>query len=149
MKKLLKTIVVIAAPSLFFSFSVKREDTFSLKVEVNGLRNSDGHVQFVLYDTDGSIPDEDLKNYSRMTRGEIHDRASQTLFRDLPPGKYAVNIFHDENNNGRIDKGLLLPKEGIGFSNYETISLRNRPSFRKASFDLDADKTVKVKIIYM
>ncbi|WP_317124951.1 DUF2141 domain-containing protein [Paenimyroides viscosum] len=43
----------------------------------------------------------------------------------------------------------MLPKEGIGFSNYQTIGLRNRPNFSKASFELNADKTVEVKVIYM
>ena len=60
-----------------------------------------------------------------------------------------MNILHDENNNSKIDKGLLLPKEGIGFSNYQTIGLRNRPNFSKASFELNTDKTVEVKVIYM
>ena len=60
-----------------------------------------------------------------------------------------MNILHDENNNSMIDKGLLLPKEGIGFSNYQTIGLRNRPNFSKASFELNADKTVEIKVIYM
>lgn len=60
-----------------------------------------------------------------------------------------MNILHDENNNSKIDKGLLLPKEEIGFSNYQTIGLRNRPNFSKASFELNADKTVEVKVIYM
>ncbi len=60
-----------------------------------------------------------------------------------------MNILHDENNNGKIDKGLLLPKEGIGFSNYQSIGLKNRPNFSKASFELNTDKTISVRIIYM
>jgi len=42
---------------------------------------------------------------------------------------------------------LILPEEGIGFSNYESIGLRNKPSFEKASFYLSADKSITVKII--
>ncbi len=35
----------------------------------------------------------------------------------VPPGDYAVQAFHDENDNDRIDRGLFgLPKEGVGFS---------------------------------
>jgi uncharacterized protein (DUF2141 family) len=57
--------------------------------------------------------------------------------------------LHDENSNGKIDKGLILPKEGIGFSNYSSIGLTNRPNFKKASFELTQNKTIKVKVIYM
>ena len=57
-------------------------------------------------------------------------------------GNYAVNILHDENNNGKIDKGLILPKEGIGFSNYSSIGLTNRPNFKKANFELAQSKTI-------
>jgi uncharacterized protein (DUF2141 family) len=36
--------------------------------------------------------------------------------------KYAINILHDEDNNGKIKKGFVLPKEGMGFSNYAVSS---------------------------
>jgi len=36
--------------------------------------------------------------------------------------KYAINILHDEDNNGKIKKGFVLPKEGMGFSNYGVSS---------------------------
>jgi uncharacterized protein (DUF2141 family) len=58
-----------------------------------------------------------------------------------------VNIQHDENNNGKIDKDLIFPKEGIGFSNYQSIGLKNRPDFSKASFEIRADTTISVKVI--
>jgi uncharacterized protein (DUF2141 family) len=45
----------------------------------------------------------------------------------------------------RLIKDLILPKEGIGFSNYSSIGLTNRPNFKKASFDLFQDKEIKVK----
>jgi len=67
----------------------------------------------------------------------------------LPKGKYAVNILHDENKDGKIDKGWILPTEGVGFSNIKSISPFNRPNFSKASFELESDKIIKVKIIYM
>ena len=36
----------------------------------------------------------------------------------------------------------------IGSSNYSNIGLSNRPNFSKASFELDSDIKVPVKIIY-
>lgn len=128
---------------------VPRENTFSLTVKVEGLRNSKGVVQFALYNHDGTIPDEKFEHYYRIATSNIDDGTATFTFSELPKGKYAVNILHDENENGKIDKGLFLPKEGIGFSNYETINLANRPKFSKASFELNNDSTKLIKIIYM
>ena len=60
-----------------------------------------------------------------------------------------MNILHDENKNGKIDKGFILPIEGIGFSNFQSIGLTNRPNFSKASFELKENKSISVKVIYM
>ncbi len=36
----------------------------------------------------------------------------------VPPGRYASQVFHDRNGNGKIDRGLFgIPKEPVGFSN--------------------------------
>lgn len=133
----------------FCSFSENQAETYTLTVMVENLRNSKGVVQFALYNKDNSIPDEDYKKYYRLEKAKIVNGKSEITFKSLPQGKYAVNILHDENSNGKVDKGFLLPKEGIGFSNYQSIGLKNRPNFSKASFLLNADKTISVRIIYM
>lgn len=131
------------------SFSESQSKTYSLTVKVEKLQNSKGIVQFALYNKDGSIPDENYKNYYRLEKAKIVNGKSEITFKNLPKGKYAVNILHDENKNGKIDKGFILPKEGIGFSNFTSIGLTNRPNFNKASFELNQNKTIRVKVIYM
>ncbi|HFB61944.1 MAG TPA: DUF2141 domain-containing protein, partial [Bacteroidetes bacterium] len=118
-------------------------------VKVNGLRNNKGDVLVALYNKEGTIPDEKFKNYFRITTGKISGDSSQVVFRNLPAGRYAVSVLHDEDRNGKIKKGFFLPKEGVGFSNYKTINLSHRPSFKKASFELQNNQTVLVNIIYL
>ena len=134
---------------LLSSFSYNKEEKYSLTVEVENLRNSKGLVQFALYNKDGYISEEHKKNYFKMEKATINNDKAEVTFSNLPEGDYAVNILHDENNNGKVDKGFVLPKEGIGFSNYASIGLTNRPYFKKASFELKQNKTIKVKIVYM
>ena len=140
--------IILASILVLSSFQKTTADAYSLTVEVKQLRNSKGVVQFALYNKDGSIPDEHYKNYYKISKGRISDQASTITFKNIPSGKYAISILHDENQNGQIDKGFILPKEGIGFTNINAISLSNRPNFTKASFDLYKNKRMRVKIIY-
>ncbi len=150
MKTFNKIIVLIGIVIIMTSFQTfPSEASYTLTIKVDGLRNSKGVVQFALYNRDGTIPDENFKAYYRIATSDINDGSATFTFFNLPLGKYAVNVLHDENENGKIDKGLILPKEGIGFSNYETINLMNRPKFSKASFQLSNNSTHRVKIIYL
>ena len=57
------------------------------------------------------------------------------IVRGVPPGRYAVQAFHDANANGELDLGIFsIPKEGIGFSN-DAMAKLQRPKFSVAAFD--------------
>lgn len=143
-------IITVALLSLMlFSFSQQKEETYSLTVNVKDLRNSEGTVLFALYNREDAFPDEHYKKYIRKLAGKINNRISSVTFQNLPAGTYAVNILHDENNDGIIKKGIILPKEGIGFSNYQSLGLSNRPTFAKSSFSLNGNMEISVKIMYL
>jgi uncharacterized protein (DUF2141 family) len=150
----MKPYIFVLVTGLFIfltssSFQPQQQKLFSLTVEVNHLRNNEGSVVFALYNRDDAFPDEHYKKYFKKMIGRIENRNTSIIFKDLPEGKYAVNILHDEDNNGKIKKGSILPKEGIGFSNYQSIGIGNKPKFSKASFTLESDLKIKVKVIYL
>lgn len=149
MKKLLLSALVSVSLLTLFSFNNQKGETYSLTVEVKDLQNSKGVVQFALYNKDGTIPDEDYKKCCKILKEKIQNGSSKVTFSNLPVGKYAVNILHDENENGEIDKGFILPIEGVGFSNFQSIGLTNRPNFSKASFMLKENKIITIQVIYM
>lgn len=143
----MQLFILSAVALLFFGFTTP--NTIDLTVEVHELRNNKGVVQFALYNKNGSIPDEDFEKYYQIGKTTINENSTQFVFKNLPKGTYAVNILHDENENGKIDKGFILPEEGIGFSNYTKIGLGNKPNFSKASFELTSDKKLIINIIYL
>jgi len=60
---------------------------------------------------------------------------------DIPPGRYAVQAYHDEDGNGRLRKGLFgLPAEAIGFSRDARVRL-GAPSFDEAAIDVAEPST--------
>ena len=144
-------IFFLLITSFILTSFTNTEDTelYSLTVNVAELNNSDGIVQFSLYNHDGVFPDEQFERYYKQLKSSIVNNEATITFKNLPKGTYAINILHDENNNGVIDKGWVLPVEGLGFSNFQALNIVNRPNFKKAKFELNANKTIKVKIIYL
>ncbi len=122
---------------------------YKLTVKVKNLRNEKGDVLFALYNREGSIPDENFARCYRTVKGKISANAAEVTFDHLPPGEYAVSILHDEDENGKIKKGFFMPKEGIGFSNFKTTGIGHKLSFRKASFELNKNTTIEIRVIYL
>ena len=56
-------------------------------------------------------------------------------FDDLPPGHYAIKLYHDANSNGELDTNMMgLPIEAYGFSGKaEAIG---PPPFAAAAFEI-------------
>lgn len=142
--------LIIGLALFFTALTNTNTSSYALSVKVNGLKNSEGTVIFALYNKKGSIPDEKLKNFYKKESVSIVDEKSEVTFNNLPKGLYAVTILHDENKNEKIDKKFMLPlpDEGVGFSKYNDFGLTNRPNFKNASFNLNTDTTIVVKIIY-
>jgi uncharacterized protein (DUF2141 family) len=71
------------------------------------------------------------------------------VFDDLKPGKYAISIIHDENDNNEVDKKAFgIPKEGLGFSN-NAMGKFGPPTFEDSSFTLDGQKEIVIKMLYL
>lgn len=71
----------------------------------------------------------------------VAPRDGQALcrFDDVPPGRYAVAVLHDANDNGRLDVNLLgMPVEAWGVSGNAARRL-GPPRFDEAAFDMGAD----------
>ena len=129
-------------------FPIQQEELYSLRVEADNFRISKGVAQFAVYNEDGTIPDEKLDRYFKKEEGRIVNGKSFVIFKDLPKGRFTVTVLHDENSNEKIDKTFFYPKEGFGLTNFEKISLSNRPDFSKASFVLSEDAVKNIKLIY-
>lgn len=147
--KPLKTLILSLATFFILSFTTPNANTIDLTVEVHHLRNSKGVVQFALYNKDGTIPDENFEKHYKIGKATIKGKTAQFVFKNLPKGTYAVNILHDEDEDGEIDKGWVLPTEGIGFSNINKIGIGNKPNFKKAKFELSTTKQINVTVIYL
>ena len=106
----------------------------SVSVAVTGLRNNNGLVQACLTSAPRHFPDCDRDPAAK--RMTVHAGSNLVLeFDGVPPGTYAVAVLHDENGNGRVDRMLMIPREGFGFSRDAPVRM-GPPHFTDAAFDL-------------
>jgi len=99
---------------------------------VTGLRSGKGQVLACLTARPSAFPDCEGDPSAR----SLIVSASKTLtldFGPVPAGRYAIALIHDENGNGKLDKRLIVPREGFGFSRNAPVRL-GPPSFRSAAF---------------
>lgn len=97
------------------------------------LRNAKGLVRLCLTRRADSFPagcEQDPAAIKWTVSAALH---VTIILRDVPPGDYAIALFHDENGNGRLDKVGPLPIEGFGFSGNPRLRF-GPPSFAQARF---------------
>ncbi|WP_338466923.1 DUF2141 domain-containing protein [Novosphingobium sp. ZN18A2] len=120
----------------------------TVSVTVEGLRSARGQVLACLTANPRDFPDCNKDPAARHL--SIAAAPGETLvFRDVPPGRYALSMFHDENGNGKLDKLLMMPKEGFGFSRDAPVRF-GPPSFKAAAFDVSkVDVRTQIRMRYM
>jgi uncharacterized protein (DUF2141 family) len=116
----------------------------SLTIDVSGVKERKGKLQVALYNSEKDFPE------TEPYRGEVlnitTDNKLQIVFKDLPPGDYAVAVYHDKNSNGKLDKNLLgIPVEDYGFSNDTRGTRLSAPSFEDTKLRVE-DQNVTVAI---
>jgi len=106
-----------------------------VEVEVSGVRTGRGHVLVAICTRAEFLKEHcSFNGLAEARPGTVTIRVTGVL-----PGHYAVQGWHDENDNGRIDRDPLgIPTEGIGFSRNAPIRL-GPPSFEDAAFTVEAD----------
>ena len=128
----LATVLVIGLP---LSASA---DT--LTVTVNNIKKA-GEIHVAVYDNAKAFEaDRGEKGGAApgITEGTIQmvKPGSVTYIYELPPGTYAIGIFHDVNLNNKMDNNFLgIPVEQFGFSN-NAHALFGPPDFDDAAFVL-------------
>jgi len=118
-----------------------------LTVVIANLRSGDGQIRIALWDDPETFATDDtaLAEANQAARqGEV-----RITIQGLPPGRYAVIGYHDENGNGGFDQTWIgLPDEGLGFSNGAWIGF-GAPSFEEAAVEItQTQRVIRVNLRY-
>ncbi|MEG3147319.1 DUF2141 domain-containing protein [Sphingomonas sp. RT2P30] len=115
-----------------------------LHVDVSNVRGHTGTVH-----VDICTQAQFLKDCPRSADAAAVVGVTRVTLNGLPPGRYAAQVFYDENGNHKVDRALFgIPKEGVGFSNDAKIRF-SPPKWEEAMFDYDGgSRVIKLRLRY-
>lgn len=104
-----------------------------LLIEVTDVKSAEGKVMVALFDAQGF-----LKRPVKAASAPAVQGTNKVVLTDVPEGEYAFAVYHDANDNGKMDKNMIgIPTEDYGFSN-NALGKMGPPSFDSARFALTA-----------
>ena len=140
MQKVVLTFIVFIA-SIFLA-NAQEKHTFSITVNVTGMKADKGDVYVALYNSKTSF----LKKEFKGAIVNVSNKKATAVLEGIEEGVYAISVFHDKNDNKKMDTNFIgIPKEPIGCSNGAT-GFMGPPKFIKAKFTLNKNKTIPIKV---
>ena len=107
----------------------------ALEVSLAGIQHDRGSLRVGLY----SEPKTFRKEAQAVAIQQVPASAGTVTvsFGALPPGRYAIMAYHDEDGNGELNRRFgMFPTEGYGLSNNPTVS--GPPAFADSAFEVAA-----------
>lgn len=138
---------------LFLGFAVIRNaqpksdkaPTVAITLVITNIPKAIGSMRIALFDREKGFRDEAFA--VRKDVFPLSDLRATFTWHDLPPGRYAVAIYHDANNSGKLNTNFFgIPTESYGFSN-NAMGTFGPPSFQETSFTVEVGtKIVPIKL---
>jgi uncharacterized protein (DUF2141 family) len=114
----------------------------NLRVNIDGVRSYRGTIYVGIFNNSRTFLS--VKGVYRWMRVKPRRGRVSCRFRNLPKGRYAVALFHDENGNQQLDMNSMgFPKEGYALSGRYGFGM---PTFRECSFSIYPRKNYKINL---
>ena len=141
-RKTIKNVIAGSALTLFAMPAIAAD----LTLNITGVIPNTGQVQVGLMDGPEGFPMTRTPLVGEMVKVGAEDNVSVT-FKNLPAGTYAVSVFQDEDNDGKMATNFLgAPQEPFGFSN-NAMSFFGPPSFESAAITVGSeDVTTSIEL---
>ena len=119
----------------------------TVDIDLSGLRSQRGALHICLTRKPAHFPD--CKSDPAALRSSAAASTHRLHIDHVPPGRYAIAVFHDENSNRNLDKFAGIPKEGFAFSRNPSIKFR-APRFEEVAVVLTpGSNQARLKMHYL
>lgn len=130
------------------SFGVENANSHCITIEFQNVRNKSGRIQVQIYRDNETFKAEKPWEFRYVSKAELKNGKLSFKIYNIPSGTYGLALLDDENRNTKMDYSFLIPSEGFGFSDYYHTSW-SKPKFEDFKFNLNAHKTVTMKVRYL
>ena len=119
----------------------------TLTVVVEGAQGRQGAVRAALFrDAAGWLKPDSAIRADIAALDSVSGASVTFVYPDLPAGRYALSVFHDTNNDGKLGTNPAgIPVEPYGFSR-DAKGRFGAPSFDDAAIDVHADQRVTIHL---
>lgn len=129
-------IINLALCTTFFLFF---EKTGNLVLQIKNVDAAEGTLRVAVYEGEQNFlkTGKELITTSRIVKSK---KDQQVILSEVPFGKYAIAIYHDVNDNGKLDKNYLgIPTEPYAFSNNPKVKWRS-PTFAETQVEFNSQQ---------
>lgn len=114
---------------------VNAQESGNIILSVSEIPSEKGEVRAALFESSDGFPDNFEKG-QRLNSSTVRNGVAKIVFTDVPFGEYVLAVFHDENNNGMLDKNNKgIPLEALGVSNNPKLKL-GPPKYDRSVFEI-------------
>lgn len=142
----MKHLILIIALFMVLGINAQERKTNNqqetLLIVVDGIENKKGNLMVGLYDSS----ENHMKKVACGFKIAVTDVTMEIEAAGVKDGEYSVAVYHDVNNNGKMDSGLFgIPTEKYGFSN-NAKGFMGAPSFENSKIEFPKQKVVRIHL---
>jgi len=136
----MKKIMTLSVFFCFLVLTAQEKTRGRIQLQIDNIANDEGQLLIGLYDSETNW-------LNKIYVGKVAAISNGTVaisFENILLGVYAISVFHDEDNNGKLKTFLGIPTESTGSSNNAPARF-GPPKWEDAKFTL-TEKTVYQEI---
>ena len=139
----MKKSMILFFLAICFPFFVLSQKGFDIQIEISEFKKLKGKVRICLSNSEENFTKECFQSIEV----KVDQPIMNIIFKNIPAGTYAISLFHDEDENGKLNTGKIfgIPTEKYGFSK-NPKSRFGPPKFSKCSFEVNANISLNIKI---
>ena len=117
-----------------------------LRVDISGFHSEKGTCKICLHNNADAFPKKSEKAVE-CRNVAIKGNRCTTTFTGIAVGTYAVAVYHDENDNHKMDLNYIgIPTEGYAFSN-AAVGHFGPPAFSAAAFKVVKGSNIQKVVV--
>lgn len=129
---------------IFLLFAYRSPSGAELTIAISNIKIAKGNMQIGLYNKEENFPI--IGKEYRSINLKVEDKDFKCVVKNLPPGDYAIAVYHDVNADGKCNANFFgVPTESYGFSNNIKPFL-SAPSFQDTKFKIEKARLLTIKL---